>query len=252
MAHHHDNKRDVEKPRAVPDTQIARLVDRLLALQQPAVRANIRALRRRRPAATPERIIASLERQYLSSLAVGGASIGATAVVPGIGTAAALALSGVGAAGFFEASALFAQSVTEVHGIRLDEPERARALVLTLMMGSSGSDLVRQVVTHATGGGGVNQYWGSVLTRGLPSFLVSEVAERARRSFTRHFVKQQGTGIVGRAMPFGVGAAIGGVGNALLGRQVIRSARAAFGPAPEAFGNTLVLAAPETRGIPTG
>ncbi|MWV60503.1 alpha/beta fold hydrolase [Rathayibacter sp. VKM Ac-2754] len=211
-------------------------------MQRPAVLANIRALRRRRPNATPEQLITSLERQYLASVAAGGAAIGATAVVPGIGTVTSVALSGAGAAGFLEASALFAQSVTEVHGIRLEDPERARALVLTLMMGSSGSELVRQVAGQAVGGGaGLNQYWGSVVTKGLPSFLVGEIADRAKRSFTRHFLTQQGAGLVGRAMPFGIGAAIGGVGNAMLGRRVVQSARDAFGPAPRVFGNALVL-----------
>lgn len=248
---HEDRDRAVEKKsesvKLADSTTLTRILDRLLAVQRPAVLANIRALRRRRPNATPEQLITSLERQYLSSVAAGGAAIGATAVVPGIGTATSLALSGAGAAGFLEASALFAQSVTEVHGIRLEDPERARALVLTLMMGSSGSDLVRQVADQAIGGRktlnspGLNKYWGSVVTKGLPSFLVSEIADRAKRSFTQHFLVQQGAGIVGRAMPFGIGAAIGGVGNAILGRRVVQSARDAFGPAPQAFGSTLAL-----------
>lgn len=231
-----------EGPGAAENTQLARMLDRLLAVQRPAVLANIRALRRRRPSATPEQLITALERQYLSSVTAGGAAIGATAVVPGIGTAASVALLGAGAAGFLEASALFAQSVTEVHGIPLEDPDRARALVLTLMMGSSGSEMVRQVAGQAVGGGtGLNQYWGSVVTKGLPSFLVGELADRAKKSFTKHFLAQQGAGLVGRAMPFGIGAALGGVGNAMLGRKVIQSARDAFGPAPQAFGNTLVL-----------
>ncbi|QHC58149.1 alpha/beta hydrolase [Rathayibacter sp. VKM Ac-2760] len=226
----------------VDNAQLARILDRVLAVQRPAVLANIRALRRRRPNATPEQLITSLERQYLSSVAAGGAAIGATAVVPGIGTAASVALSGAGAIGFLEASALFAQSVTEVHGIHVEDPDRARALVLTLMMGSSGSELVRQVAGQATGSGsGLNQYWGSVVTKGLPSFLVGELADRAKKSFAKHFLAQQGAGLVGRAMPFGIGAALGGVGNAMLGRKVVQSARDAFGPAPQVFGNALVI-----------
>lgn len=227
----------------VENPQLARILDRLLAVQRPAVLANIRLLRRRRPGATPEQIITSLERQYLASVTTGGAAIGATAVIPGVGTGTSIALSGAGAAGFLEASALFAQSVTEVHGIRLDDPDRARALVLTMMLGSTGTDLVRQVASQATSGGpGLTQYWGSLVTKGMPSFLVGELTDRAKVMFARHFVAQQGAGIVGRAMPFGIGAAIGGVGNAMLGRRVISSSREAFGPAPAAFTSHLVLA----------
>ncbi|NQX26891.1 alpha/beta hydrolase [Microbacteriaceae bacterium VKM Ac-2854] len=234
---------DTERAVPVENAQLARILDRLLAVQRPAVLANIRMLRKRRPDATPEQIITSLERQYLASVTTGGAAIGATAVIPGVGTGASIALSGAGAAGFLEASALFAQSVTEVHGIRLDDPERARALVLTMMLGSGGSDLVRQVASQATGGGaGLTQYWGSVVTKGMPSFLVGELSDRAKSMFARHFIAQQGAGIVGRAMPFGIGAAIGGVGNAMLGRRVISSSREAFGPAPTAFTSHLVIA----------
>ncbi|NQX12855.1 alpha/beta fold hydrolase [Microbacteriaceae bacterium VKM Ac-2855] len=238
-----DEKAADEKAAPVENAQLARILDRLLAVQRPAVLANIRLLRKRRPGATPEQIITSLERQYLASVTTGGAAIGATAVVPGVGTGASIALSGAGAAGFLEASALFAQSVTEVHGIRLDDPERARALVLTMMLGSGGTDLVRQVASQATGGGaGLTQYWGSMVTKGMPSFLVGELGDRAKAMFARHFLAQQGAGIVGRAMPFGIGAAIGGVGNAMLGRRVVTSSREAFGPAPEHFSDHLVLA----------
>lgn len=232
-----------ERAMPVENPQLARILDRLLAVQRPAVIANIRMLRKRRPGATPEQIITSLERQYLASVTTGGAAIGATAVIPGVGTGASIALSGAGAAGFLEASALFAQSVTEVHGIRLDDPERARALVLTMMLGSTGTDLVRQVASQVTGGGpGLTQYWGSVVTKGLPSFLVGELTDRAKSAFARHFIAQQSAGVVGRAMPFGIGAAIGGVGNAMLGRRVIASSREAFGPAPVAFPHPLVVA----------
>jgi len=45
----------------------------------------------------------------------------------------------------------------------------------------------------------------------------------------------QGTSVVGRAIPFGIGAVIGGGGNHLLGRRVVTSSRSAFGPAPASF-----------------
>ena len=68
----------------------------------------------------------------------------ATAVIPGIGTGVTLALSGLETAGFLEATALFAQSVAEVHGIAVDNPDRARALVMTLMLGREGGRLLRR------------------------------------------------------------------------------------------------------------
>jgi hypothetical protein len=41
--------------------------------------------------------------------------------------------------------------------------------------------------------------------------------------------------LIGRAVPLGIGAGIGAVGNAVLARSAIAAAREAFGPAPTRF-----------------
>ena len=51
--------------------------------------------------------------------------------------------------------------------------------------------------------------------------------------FLRNLLKRQGTALLGRALPFGVGAVVGGVGNRLMGRAVIANAKEAFGPMPD-------------------
>lgn len=56
-----------------------------------------------------------------------------------------------------------------------------------------------------------------------------------QKAFVRRFAATQATSVVGRAIPFGIGAVIGGVGNNMLGRRVITSSRTAFGPAPSEF-----------------
>ena len=127
--------------------------DRVMAIHRPAVLAHIRSIRHRHPEATPEQLVRILERRYLAAVTSGGAAVGATAVIPGVGTGITLALSGVETAGFLEATALFSQSVSEVHGITVSDPERARALVMTMMLGHEGSDLVRQLAGQVTGGG---------------------------------------------------------------------------------------------------
>ncbi len=43
--------------------------------------------------------------------------------------------------------------MTEVHGIPVADPDRARALVLTLMLGKEGVDLVSQLAGSAAGRG---------------------------------------------------------------------------------------------------
>ena len=125
---------------SVSNPMMVRGIDRLLTVQRPVVLAHIRSIRRGRPNASPAEIIRTLERRYLTAVTTGGAAVGATAVVPAIGTGTSLALSAVETAGFLEASALFAQSITEVHGIVVDDPDRARALVMTMVLGTAGTD----------------------------------------------------------------------------------------------------------------
>jgi hypothetical protein len=210
-----------------------RALDRVLAIQRPVVLAHLRSIRLRHPDAAPADIVRTLERRYLAAVTTGGAAVGATAVVPGIGTGVTLALSGVETVAFLEATTLFAQSVAEVHGIPVADPDRARALVLTLMLGKEGVDLVGQLAAQAAGRGpSRSTYWGELVTKTLPRAAVGPLVDRLKSSFIRQFAARGGASWLGKALPFGIGAAIGGAGNNILGRRVLVGARRAFGLPP--------------------
>lgn len=213
---------------------VVRGLDRVLAVQRPLVLAHIRSIRLRHPAATPVEILTLLERRYLTAVTTGGAAVGATAVIPGITTGVTLALSGVETAGFVESTALFAQSVAEVHGISVTDPDRARALVMTLMLGQEGVDLIRQLAGQVSGkGAGRPAYWGELVTKSLPRAAVGPLADRLKSTLIRRLAAVGGASFVGKALPFGVGAVIGGAGNHVLGRRVLTSSRRAFGLPPQ-------------------
>lgn len=227
-----------DAPTPVPSTWqkrslSARSLDRVLAVQRPLVVAHIRSIRLRHPRATPQDIVTILEARYLAAVTTGGAAVGATAVVPGIGTGVTLALSGAETLGFMESTALFAQSVAEVHGIAIAEPERARALVMAMMLGKEGIDLVSQLAKQAAGKGGTrSSYWGELVTKSLPRVAVGPLVDRLKSAFIRQFASRGGASFLGKALPFGVGAVVGGAGNHLLGRRVLSNSRRAFGSAP--------------------
>ena len=210
--------------------------DRLLTTQRPVVLAHVRGIRKLHPDASPARVIQILERRYLTAVTAGGAGVGAAAVFPGIGTGISLALTGVETAGFLETTALFAQSVTEIHGIAVTDPDRARTVVMAMMLGTSGADLVRNLTAEATGKGVPRtKFWGDVIGRNVPQAFVGQIADRMQKTFLRRFARNTTTGAVGRLLPFGIGAVVGGTGNHLLGRKVVTSARTAFGPPPPIF-----------------
>lgn len=217
-------------------SSVSKGIDRVMAIQRPAVIAHIRSLRRKNPNATPDQLVRILERRYLAAVTTGGAAVGATAVIPGVGTGVTLALSGVETAGFLEATALFAQSVSEVHGIAVDDPDRARALVMTMMLGREGSDLVRQLAGQFSGSGiARNAYWGELVTSSIPRAILGPLTDRLKATFLRQFASRGTASFIGKAVPFGIGAVIGGAGNRILGKKVVQSSRLAFGQPPLAF-----------------
>jgi hypothetical protein len=210
--------------------------DKLLVVQRPVVLAHIRSIRRSRPDATPAQVITILEKRYLAAVTTGGAAVGVAAALPVIGTVASLALSTAETAAFLEASALFAQSVTEVHGIAVVNPERARTLVMTMILGGAGTELVEQLAGEIVGVGPARStFWGELVAKNVPRSAIGRIARPMRSYFVRRFATREGAGIIGRAIPFGIGAVIGGAGNHLLGRRVVQSARTAFGAAPVVF-----------------
>src|SRR5690606_31851241 len=58
------------------------------------------------------------------------------------------------------------------------------------------------------------------------------LVDRLKSEFIRQFASRGGASFIGKALPFGVGAVVGGAGNHLLGRRVLRNSRRAFGVAP--------------------
>lgn len=228
-----------------PKPGLYRMVYNAVEVQRPLVLANLRRLRRRYPHASAEQLSKKLERDYLAAVASGGAAVGATAVVPGIGTVASLSLSAAATVGFLEASALYAQSVAELHGIRIEDPERARTMVMAILLGDEGTALVSAFASHATGrGGSVMSQWGPMVGERLPKGVVKSIGSRIRKKFMRNLVAKQGSALLGRAVPFGIGAAVGGAGNLMMGRSVIASAREAFGPPPEIIPGELLEETP--------
>jgi hypothetical protein len=219
--------------------------DRLLSVHRPAVLAHLRSIRKRHPEATPEEVVRILEKRYVGAVTAGGAATGAAAIVPGVGTVAALGISGAETVGFLEASALFAQSVAEVHGLAAAEPERSSTLVMALMLGPAGGGIVKQFAGEVTGTGKPRSaYWGELVTKSLPNTVLKSVTKRVRNSFVKRFAARQGANIVFRAVPFGIGAIVGGAGNRVAGRAVVKATREAFGPAPVTFPDEIRLPDP--------
>lgn len=225
------NRQSTETP-----TVILRVLERILEQQRPLVVAHLRSLRRKQPHLTPDQMIRRIERQYLTAVSGGGAAVGVTAAIPGLGTVSALGISAAETVGFLEATAFFAQAYTEIHGTPAIDEQRAKALVMTLLLGSAGTTMVRRVAEQSIGGTATHEsFWGTLITQSLPPGIMQQLLEKLRNMLVRRIAQSTAKGVAGKILPFGIGAVVGGVGNHVLGRQVIASARQAFGPAPRYF-----------------
>jgi uncharacterized protein YcfJ len=205
-------------------------------------------LRNQNPQDTPAELAERLGKQYLAAVTGGGAAVGGTAVVPGVGTAAALGLSAAATVGFLEATALYAQSVAELMGIPTDDPQRAQTLVMAVMLGDDGRRMLRDFSSQANGQG-MGPLAGS-LSVVTGSTGVSEVLfNQMKRMFIKRFIVRQGAGMIGRLVPFGVGAVIGGLGNRAMGKGVVKAAQNLFGALPPTIPGAL---ASELKALPSG
>ncbi|MEE2570245.1 hypothetical protein V1638_12680 [Pseudarthrobacter sp. J64] len=217
-----------------PKPGVHNMLLRAVEIQRPLVLANLRRLQRRHPKASAKQLADILERNYLAAVTGGGALVGASAVVPGVGTVASLGLSAAATVGFLEATALYATSLAELHGVRLTDPDKASTMVMAVMLGEEGTALLGTLSGQARGtGASPTRAWGSVLSKAMPLSGFGSIRQRIQKAFLRSLLKRQGTALLGRALPFGIGAVVGGAGNLVMGRAVVANAKEAFGPLPD-------------------
>jgi hypothetical protein len=108
--------------------------------------------------------------------------------------------------------------------------EHQRALILAILAGGSGAATVSRIAER-TGG-----YWGKSLANAVPLQTIRTLNRVLGRNFVTRYGSKTGILVLGKAAPFGIGAAIGAGGNLAMARMIIKSTRAAFGPLEEAAG----------------
>lgn len=214
---------------------VVSLLDNGSQLQAPAVTKYVERLRKSHPDESPAQITARLEKLYLNTVTGSGTAVGATAAVPGVGTIASVAAMTAETAFFLEASALYTLAVAAVHGVAPQDKERRRALVLAVVLGESGMEIVQKSVGHSA------KNWGTLLGNKIPG--ISSMNDSLLKRFLMQFIAKRSALMLGKIIPAGIGAAIGGFGNRALGHRLIDNSRQAFGPAPLGWPQPLIIEA---------
>lgn len=220
-----------DKSGSAPSTPSLPLVmlDKALALQAPLTEHHIARLRRNHPNATPAEIVGRLNKELRAATITAGAGVGATAAAPGVGTAVALALSGVEAVAFLNATVLYVLARGEVQGVTLVDIERRRTLVMAVMLGDAAASGVGKVAERT------GQYWTQRIIRNIPMPKIRAVNNVLGKNFVTKFGTKEGIIVLGRVIPFGIGAFIGGTANFFFSQGIITASNSAFGPIPQAW-----------------
>jgi hypothetical protein len=207
---------------------LSQIIERSTRVQAPAVKAYVARLRRANPDASPIEIVTKLETRYLAAVMASGAAVGSAAAVPGIGTLAALSAVAGETVVFLEATAVFVLAIAEVHGIPLEHRERRRALVLAVLVGDESKGAIADLL-------GPSRTSGAWLAEGaemLPLPALSQLNTRLMRYFVKRYALKRSAMALGKMLPVGIGAVVGGGGNRMMGKKIVNNARSAFGPAP--------------------
>ncbi|SPM35553.1 hypothetical protein MRAB57_3378 [Mycobacterium rhizamassiliense] len=207
---------------------LAQVIERSTRIQAPAAAAYVARLRRAHPGASPAEIVAMLEKRYLTALTASGAAVGSAATFPGIGTLTAMS-AGAGETVFFmEATAVFVLANAVVYGVPADHRERRRALVLSVLVGDDSRRAIGELIGPARTNGG----WLAEGMASLPLSSLGRLNSRMLKYFVKRYAMRRGALMFGKLLPVGIGAAVGGAGNRILGRKIVRNARQAFGVPP--------------------
>ncbi|MBF6131850.1 hypothetical protein IU501_02370 [Nocardia otitidiscaviarum] len=206
---------------------VVSLLDNGSQVQAPAVAKYVERLRKAHPDESPAQIITRLEKLYLTTVTGSGTAVGAAAAVPGVGTVASVAAISAETAFFLEASAVFTLAVAAVHGVAPEDKERRRALVLAVVLGESGMEIVQKSVGHSA------KNWGTLLANKIPG--ISSMNDSLLKRFLVQFITKRSALMFGKVLPAGIGAAVGGFGNRALGHRLIDNSRQAFGTPPRTW-----------------
>ncbi len=202
------------------DGVLERALNRVVSMNADLARSHVRRFGAGKTGAA---LLKRLDRQYRLTIAGSGAAVGASAIVPGFGTAAGVALSGGQAVATLEATMLYVLSYAEATGVEVGDVDRRRVLLMAVLLGESGSRLVEKVV------GDSDEHWAALVAHGLPAEVVRQVNTQLRGKFLARYGVAQAATALARLLPFGAGAAVGGIAGAASSGAVVKATRKAFG-----------------------
>lgn len=166
---------------------------------------------------TVEERVRSIESSFLRELTALGAASGGTAAMPGVGTMTAIGLTASEVGWTATRTADMILTVAAVHGHTKAEVEERKAWVLALLTFDDNA---------AEGLGRTIAELGGTVTasRTVSSDLLERANSRVGRALIARYGAKRSALLMGKVLPFGIGAVVGGTANHFLVRTTIRRA----------------------------
>jgi hypothetical protein len=171
--------------------------------------------------------VAQLKRAFARELGTVGAAAGATATVPVVGTAGAVGTAAAELSWFTLRAGDLILAIAAVHGHTEPSVEERRAWVLSILaFGNSAAATFTKLAGEAGKG------LGAKTTARIPTEVLRRMNRLLGRTVVTKYGTRRGAIAVGRALPLGFGAAIGGTANYALIRMIARQADTFFAHLP--------------------
>ena len=209
-------------------------VDKAVQLQTSTIRTYVDWLRRQNPDATPAEIQKLMDKHLKNTVTGTGAGVGAAAAVPGIGLFSGAAAVAGESVLFLDLAAFYAVASAYLRGEDISDPERRRALVLSLLMGTKGLAIVDAMLGDDAGKipgkSTLAKFSGPTLAN--TNSVLERIATRSMRKTLRR-------AWLGKLMPLGIGAIAGTTANRKLADGVIDNVQSGLSAMPAAFASPL-------------
>ncbi|MBF4547638.1 hypothetical protein IRY31_06070 [Corynebacterium afermentans subsp. lipophilum] len=209
-------------------------VDKAVQMQTSTIRTYVNWLRRQNPEASPAEIQKLMDKHLKNTVTGTGAGVGAAAAVPGIGLFTGAAAVAGESVLFLDLAAFYAVASAYLRGEDISDPERRRALVLSLLMGAKGLAIVDAMLGDDAGKipgkSTLAKFSGPTLAN--TNNVLERIAMRSMRKTLRR-------AWLGKLMPLGIGAIAGTTANRKLADGVIGNVQSGLGAVPAGFATPL-------------
>ncbi|WEV47214.1 hypothetical protein OZX62_02715 [Bifidobacterium sp. ESL0690] len=214
------------------DVDVKKLVsaafNKALESQYPVAKSIVASYRGKNPGKTPKQAIAYLKKLYLSSVGVSGFASGASAAIPnGVGQ---VTVTVADLCNYLESSVLYVFSVAHVYGLDLSDEVLRRFLALVVLVGDSSATTVVNALGKKT-----VPYWSAKIIDRIPMSSLNAVNKILGKRFITKYGTKQGVLVLGKQLPFLIGAGVGVAGNEVFGAASVKAVTKFLGPVPDTW-----------------